>query len=72
MNEGQHVERISSVAETLESNNEELADVCSELLRSALEGDASAQRIERSVQRARRAIAKAEQILREVSRPQGD
>ena len=61
-----------SIAGTLESCNEQIADVCTDLLRSALRGDAEAQSVERSLQRARRSIAKAEQILQSLNQSQDD
>ena len=61
-----------SIAETLESCNEQIADMCTDLLRATLRGDSNAQSVERSLQRARRSIAKAEQILQSLNQNQDD
>ena len=65
-------DRLETLSSLLESCNEGLADICTDLLHDALNGDAAAQRIEREIQKARRSVAKAERVLREISSQRSD
>lgn len=69
---GSQETRFTSMADALETINEELADACTDLLRDAMAGNPSAQKIEREVQKARRSVAKAEQVLRGINRSEDD
>ena len=72
MSSNNHIYQLTSIAQTLESCNEQIADICGDLLRAAIKGDSETQSQERALQRARRALAKAEQILQNLNQTEGD
>ena len=72
MSSNNHMDQLMSIAGTLEACNEQISDICTDLLRAALRGESEAQSVERQLQKVRRSIAKAGQVLQGLNQTEGD